>query len=89
MLREELVHIFCISVDKSHRRLLKSKNVIIEVLDVIGIHQVLDSVGGTLMGQGSSNPSQGSVYRPSHMDLVEFIRQCDPHKVSVWGKTRH
>ena len=34
------------------------------------------------MGLASGKPSQGSVYRPSRLDLVEFIRQCDPHKVS-------
>ncbi|XP_038073872.1 uncharacterized protein LOC119741972 [Patiria miniata] len=44
--------------------------------------EVLESVGGTLMGLVSSNPSQGSIYRPSRMDLVEFIRQCDPCKES-------
>ena len=41
------------------------------------------------MGLASGKPSQGSVYRPSRLDLVEFIRQCDPHKVSIpddaWG----
>ncbi|XP_033634434.1 uncharacterized protein LOC117295789 isoform X1 [Asterias rubens] len=43
---------------------------------------ILESIGGTLMGLASGKPSQGSVYRPSRLDLVEFIRQCDPHKES-------
>ena len=45
----------------------------------------MESVGGTLMGLVSDGPSEGSVYRPSRMDLVEFIRQCDPSKVSTYN----